>query len=282
MKIKFYGVRGSLPVCGKEFERYGGSTTCVRLHRENANRIALIDAGTGIRTLGKEIISSGLSQNIINILFSHFHLDHIQGLPFFAPAYNKEQRIGILAMGRRGKVKDLKEIFSTQMQEEYFPVGIDTMGAKFEFYTYGEREKLFGAVIKAAPQHHVRPGGSYGFRVEDDSVVISFCTDVEHIDGIDPAVVELAKDADLLIHDGQYTPEEYAKFKGWGHSSFEHAAEVAAQANVKRLIITHHDPDHNDDMLDSMECKCQKLFRNSMFAKEGMEVTVSPVNREIC
>ena len=112
MKIKFYGVRGSLPVCGKEFERYGGSTTCIRVHRETAKRIAIIDAGTGIRNLGKEIISSHLSQNIINIFFSHFHLDHIQGLPFFAPAYNKEQRIGILAMGRRGKdQKSKRNIF---------------------------------------------------------------------------------------------------------------------------------------------------------------------------
>jgi len=274
MKIKFYGVRGSLPVCGKEFERYGGSTTCIKIYRENANRIVIFDAGTGIRTLGKEIIDSGLSQNIINIFFSHFHLDHIQGLPFFAPAYNKEQRLGILAMGRRGKIKNLKEIFSRQMQAEYFPIGLDMMGATFEFFAYGETEKLFGAVIKAAPQHHIFPGGSYGFRAEDESVIVTFCTDVEHFGGIDPAVVELAKDADLLIHDGQYTPEEYKKFKGWGHSSFEHAAEVAARANVKKLIITHHDPDHNDDMLDAMECTCQKLFPNSIFAKEGMEVTV--------
>jgi len=274
MKIKFYGVRGSLPVCGKEFERYGGSTTCIKIHRETAKRIGIIDAGTGIRALGKEIISTRLSQNVINIFFSHFHLDHIQGLPFFAPAYNKEQTIGILAMGRRGKIKNLKEIFSRQMQEEYFPIGLDMMGAKFEFFTYGEREKLFGAVVKSAPQHHIYPGGSYGFRVEDDSVVVAICTDVEHLDGIDPVIVELAKDADLLIHDGQYTPEEYKKFKGWGHSSFEHAAEVAARANVKRLIITHHDPDHNDDMLDAMQCECQKLFPNSMFAMEGMEVTV--------
>jgi phosphoribosyl 1,2-cyclic phosphodiesterase len=281
MKIKFYGVRGSLPVCGKEFERYGGNTTCIKIYRENTHRIAIIDAGTGIRTLGKEIISSGLSQNIINIFFSHFHLDHIQGLPFFLPAYNKEQRLGIIAMGRRGKVKNLKEIFSTQMQEEYFPIGLDMMGAKFEFFTYGEQEKLFGAVVKAAPQHHIFPGGSFGFRVEDDSVVVTFCTDAEHIDGIDPAVVELAKDADLLIHDGQYTPEEYQRFKGWGHSSYEQAAEVAARANVKRLIITHHDPDHNDDMLDEMECKCQKIFPKSVFAKEGMEVAVQPQHSEI-
>jgi len=274
MKVKFYGVRGSLPVCGREFERYGGNTTCIRIYREYAHRIAIIDAGTGIRNLGKEIINNGISQNIINIFFSHFHWDHIQGLPFFAPAYNKDQRIGILAMGRREKIKDLKEIFSMQMQKEYFPIGLETMGAHFEFITYGDKEKLFGAVVTAAPQHHLSVGGSYGFRVEDEAITLAVCTDVEHINGIDPNIVNLAKDADLLIHDGQYTAEEYKKYKGWGHSSFEHAAEVAARANVKKLIITHHDPDHNDDMLDAMECTCQKLFPNSIFAKEGMEVTV--------
>jgi phosphoribosyl 1,2-cyclic phosphodiesterase len=274
MKIKFYGVRGSLPVCGREFEKYGGNTTCIKIYRENAHRIAIIDAGTGIRNLGKEIVSSGLTQNIINIFFSHFHLDHIQGLPYFAPAYNKEQRIGILAMGRRGKIKNLKEIFSTQMQEEYFPIGLDMMGAQFEFLTYGDKEKLFGAVVKAAPQHHVYPGGSYGIRAEDESKVFAICTDVEHIDGIDQNVVDIAMNADLLVHDGQYTPEEYKKLKGWGHSSFEHAVEVAIKANVKKLIITHHDPDHNDDFLDEMECECQKLFPNSFFAKEGMEIAV--------
>jgi len=274
MKVKFYGVRGSLPVCGREFERYGGNTTCIRIYREYAHRIAIIDAGTGIRNLGKEIINNGISQNIINIFFSHFHWDHIQGLPFFAPAYNKDQRIGILAMGRREKIKDLKEIFSMQMQKEYFPIGLETMGAHFEFITYGDKEKLFGAVVTAAPQHHLSVGGSYGFRVEDEAITLAVCTDVEHINGIDPNIVNLAKDADLLIHDGQYTAEEYKKYKGWGHSSYEHAVDVAIKANVKRLIITHHDPDHNDDFLDSMEYECQKLFPNSIFAKEGMEVVV--------
>jgi phosphoribosyl 1,2-cyclic phosphodiesterase len=274
MKIKFYGVRGSLPVCGREFERYGGNTTCIKICRENAHRIAIVDAGTGIRNLGKEIISNGISQNIINIFFSHFHWDHIQGLPFFAPAYSKDQRIGILAMGRKEKAKDLKEIFSMQMQKEYFPIGLETMGANFEFITYGNKEQLYGATVIAAPQHHLFEGGSYGYRVEDESVTVVMCTDVEHINGMDSNIVKLASEADLLIHDGQYTEDEYKKFKGWGHSSYLHAVEVAMKANAKKLIITHHDPDHNDDFLDMMEYECQKLFPNSVFAREGMEVGV--------
>src|SRR4029077_6251309 len=137
----------------------------------------IIDAGTGIRNLGKEIVSTGLSQNIINIFFSHFHWDHIQGFPFFVPAYNRDQRIGLLTMGRRGKTKRLKGIFSMQMQKEYFPVGLEKMGARFEFVNYGDKETLFGAVVTAAPQHHIYPGGSYGFRVENNGLILAVCTD---------------------------------------------------------------------------------------------------------
>ena len=180
----------------------------------------------------------------------------------------------ILAMGRRGKIKNLKQIFSMQMQKEYFPVGLETMGAQFEFLTFGDKESFYGATVTVVAQHHLHVGGSYGFRVDDGKKALVVCTDVEHLNGIDSSIVNLAKDADLLIHDGQYTPEEYQRFRGWGHSSFEQAAEVAKMANVKRLVITHHDPDHNDDFLDEMEKSCQKIFPDSLFAKEGMEVSV--------
>jgi phosphoribosyl 1,2-cyclic phosphodiesterase len=275
VKVKFYGVRGSLPVCGREFQRYGGNTTCIRVLREKANRVAILDAGTGIRALGKELVNQGVSQNIINIIFSHFHWDHIQGLPFFAPAYNPNQKIGILAMGRKGKVNDIKGIFSQQMQQEYFPIRMDTMGARFEFLAYGDKKTIFGANVKSIPQSHVYPGGSYGIRLEDEGVSLVVCTDIEHVNGIDTSIVNFAKDADLLIHDGQYTTEEYQrKFKGWGHSTWEQAAEVASLAKVKKLIITHHDPDHDDDFLEGLEKECQKVFPDSLFAKEGMEVLV--------
>lgn len=274
MRIKFYGVRGSLPVSGKEFLKYGGNTTCIKMFRENVNRVAIIDAGTGIRKLGKEIMETGLHQNIINILFSHFHWDHIQGLPFFAPAYNSNQKIGILVMGKQRKFKDLKEIFSLQMQKEYFPIGLDTMGAQFEFLSYGDKETLYEANVTVTPQHHLFWGGSYGLRIDDAKASLVVCTDIEHVDGIDENIVNLAMNADLLIHDGQYTSDEYQKHKGWGHSSWEQAVEVAIRAKVKKLIITHHDPDHDDDFLDSMENDCQKIFPGATFAKEGMEISV--------
>ena len=158
------------------------------------------------------------------------------------------------------------------MQKEYFPVELDTMGAQFEFLTVGDKETFYGATVKCIPQYHMFPGGSYGFRIEDEALTLVVCTDVEHINGIDENIVNLAKDADLLIHDGQYTADEYEKFKGWGHSTWEQAVEVAIRANVKKLIITHHDPDHDDDFLDSLR-KSARTF-SQLFAKEGMEVLV--------
>jgi len=275
MKVKFYGVRGSIPVCSPEFQRYGGNTTCLRIARERANRIWIIDAGTGIRNLGKDLMSEGNKQEVINIGFTHFHWDHIQGFPFFAPCFNKDQIIGIMMMGIERKCKNLKEIFSLQLQADYFPVQLDALGAQFQFFNMGNIETFYEVTTTAAPQHHSFPGGSYGFRIEDDSQVLVICTDVEHINATDETIVELARNADLLIHDGQYTDEEYITHRGWGHSTWRQAVEVAKRANVKKLIITHHDPDHDDDMLDAMERECQKEFPNSVFAKEGMEVQVS-------
>jgi len=275
MKVKFYGVRGSIPVCSPGFQRYGGNTTCLRIKRERANRIWIIDAGTGIRNLGKDLMSEGYKQEVINIGFTHFHWDHIQGFPFFAPCFNKDQIIGIMMMGIERKCKNLKEIFSLQLQADYFPVQLDALGAQFQFFNMGNKETFYGVTAIAAPQHHSFPGGSYGLRIEDDSQVLVICTDVEHINATDETIVELARNADLLIHDGQYTDEEYITHRGWGHSTWRQAVEVAKRANVKKLIITHHDPDHDDDMLDSMERECQKEFPNSVFAKEGMEVQVS-------
>jgi phosphoribosyl 1,2-cyclic phosphodiesterase len=274
MKLKFYGVRGSIPACGPGFEIFGGNTTCIRLTLEQAKRTIIIDAGTGIRNLGKDLAEEGIRAGIINLSFTHFHWDHIQGFPFFAPAYDPANKINIHVMGCDRQYLDIREIFSQQMIERYFPVSLESMGATFDFLSHGDEETFYGAKVTAAPQHHKVPGGSYGLRVEDESGTVAICTDAEHIDGIDERVVQLAMDADLLVHDGQYTDEEYKKYKGWGHSSWRHCAETAKAAGAKRLIVTHHDPDHDDAFLLAMEAECKAIFPNSCFAREGMEIII--------
>ncbi|MBF0544160.1 MAG: MBL fold metallo-hydrolase [Candidatus Riflebacteria bacterium] len=273
-RVKFYGVRGSISVCGAEFQKFGGNTTCVLL--DGVKRTVILDAGTGIRELGKELVKDphlGVDRPCF-IVFSHFHWDHIQGLPFFAPAYDPRRTFTISVIGRKGIGKDFRNIFETQMQKEYFPVTLDGMGAKIDFLQTPEdylvAENSFLKVIK-----HNHPGDAYSYRFQtSDNKTIVFCTDIEHGDRIDPQIVALAQNADLLIHEGQYTPEELQSHKGWGHSSWVQAVEVGKLAGVKRLVITHHDPDHNDAFLEDIEKQCQAIFPNTILAREKMEIIV--------
>ncbi len=273
-RIKFFGVRGSIPVCGADFQAFGGNTTCVLV--EGPDRTVILDAGTGIRDLGKELVTDptlGIERPCF-LLFSHFHWDHIQGLPFFSPAYDAKRTFTISAIGKERAGINLRNIFEAQMQEDYFPVSLDSMGANIEFLHVPEDQlNVEGASVRVIKHNH--PGGAYSYRLQDiEGKVMVFCTDIEHGDDIDQRIVELARDADLLIHDGQYTPEELSHFKGWGHSSWEQAVEVAKQANVKQLVITHHDPDHNDDFLRDIEKQVQAQFPNAMLAREKMEIII--------
>jgi phosphoribosyl 1,2-cyclic phosphodiesterase len=280
MIAKFFGVRGSIPVCNPEFQDFGGNTTCVQLKMTDTNNIAIFDAGTGIRDLGKEFLASGHEQKELFIAFSHFHWDHIQGFPFFEPAFSKNQRINVLAMGSGREISCLEEIFRVQMQKEYFPVQLANMGADFNFMLLDKTMEIFKPdatdskpTIVIANRHN-HPGGAYGYRVERDGKVFVFCTDVEHGDEIDQNVVRLSEGADLLIHEAQYTTEELKHKKGWGHSSFEQAIQVAEMAGVKQLAITHHDPDHDDEFLTKAEKQCQKRFKDCFLAREKMEIKI--------
>lgn len=280
MIIKFFGVRGSIPVCNPEFQDFGGNTTCVQLKIKDTNNIAVFDAGTGIRDLGKEFIASGHKQEELFIAFSHFHWDHIQGFPFFDPAFNTKQKINVLAMGSGREINCLEEIFRVQMQKEYFPVPLANMGADFNFMLLDQSMEILGSdnadskpIIVIANKHN-HPGGAYGYRIERDGKVFVFCTDVEHGDSIDPNVVALSEEADLLVHEAQYTTEELKDKKGWGHSSYEQAIQVAEMANIKMLAITHHDPDHDDKFLAKMEKQCQQRFKDCFLAREKMEIEI--------
>lgn len=278
MKVKFYGTRGSIPVCDPQFQEFGGNTTCFQITFPDTGGIAIIDAGTGIRNLGKALVAAGHQQDEIFIGFTHFHWDHIQGFPFFAPAFNPEQKINILALGRGRKATNLRGIFKTQMQTEYFPVQLDNMGARFEFLQIDKSHEYFedvhGETTKVTANRHNHPGGAYGFRLERLGKVLVICTDIEHGNAIDPHVVALAKGADLLIHEAQYTGEELKTKRGWGHSSYEQALQVAEMAGVKMLAITHHDPDHDDEFLRRRERECQQRFRACVLAREKMEIAL--------
>jgi phosphoribosyl 1,2-cyclic phosphodiesterase len=273
-RIKFYGVRGSIPVCSDEFRKFGGNTTCILV--EGPKRSVILDAGTGIRELGKEMAHDphlGIDRPCY-ICFSHFHWDHIQGLPFFLPAYDSRRTFTISAIGRDNRGKHLRSIFETQMHEEYFPVSMDRMGATIIFLQSSKNQlSLDTAFVRTIKHNH--PGGAHSYRLQDiEGKVVVYCTDIEHGEQIDENVVELARDADVLIHEAQYTPEELQHFRGWGHSSWEQAIEVAQRATVKQLIITHHDPDHNDDFLFAVEKQCRDRFPNTLLAREKMELVI--------
>lgn len=275
-RIKFYGARGSTPICGSDFLEFGGNTTCLQLIIPDCNSVVIIDAGTGIRDLGKDLMAMGLGQHTLDIFFTHFHWDHIQGFPFFAPAYDKSFSINIKTLGKDRKISNLKDIFDTQMQQVYFPVPLDKMGATFGFRNDDTENRSLNdidgqdIIVKAIRHNH--PGGAYTYRFELHDKIFVFCTDIEHKGDVDQRIVEFSRDADLLIHDAQYTSEELQRKRGWGHSSYEQAMRVAELAGAKRLIVTHHDPDHDDAFLRKMEHRCRKRLANIVFAREKMEI----------
>ena len=273
MKIKFYGTRGSIPVSDPGFMEIGGNTTCLFISGlDEGVGTVIMDAGTGIRNLGKDIMGGKTDVGEeINLGFTHFHWDHIQGFPFFAPAYSKDSKIEISTAGRT-EIHNLKDIFSTQMQSIYFPVQLENMGAQILFEKY-ETNKIIGkkgALVSITEVNH--PGGCIAVRFQANKKSITFCTDLEHTNGIDENVVQLAMNTDVLVHEAQYTDEELMSHKGWGHSSYSQAIEVAERCNVKQLFITHHDPDHDDEFLRKMEKKCKGRFKDLIFARDNLEI----------
>ena len=274
MKVTFYGTRGTMPVADPDYTQFGGNTACI-LITFSTGRVAILDAGTGIRKLGNDLLSSSHEQfGNISIILSHTHWDHIQGFPYFELAYDPRRNFTISICGKGRMGKDLKSIFSTQMQNDFFPVSLEEMGAKFTFLQPDITTYEHPSGIKLEASKHSHRGDAYGYRIEEGGKTLVYCTDVEHKDGIDPNVVALSKNADLLIHDAQYTPDELKVKRGWGHSSWEQAIEVAERAGVKKLALFHHDPEHNDTFLSNMEIECRKRFADLFLAREGDEITL--------
>jgi phosphoribosyl 1,2-cyclic phosphodiesterase len=266
MRLRFWGVRGSIPTPLIENLEFGGNTACVEI-RLPSGEVFVFDGGTGIRELGlllsREFSRQPLS---VNLFLTHFHWDHIQGIPFFAPLYGERNLVVFHGHGALGHPE--KMLFG-QMQAPYFPVGLDRAPAGKEFVEMTSQELKFGQVtVRAFPLNH--PQGALGYRVERNGASIVYASDLEHGDPkLDRVLRENAEGADILIYDAQYTPEEYGDHRGWGHSTWREAVRVASDASVGQLILFHHDPAHDSAAMRSILAEARKIFPATIAAREG-------------
>ncbi len=273
MKVRFWGVRGSIPVPGPDTVRTGGNTPCVEVQTQD-REILILDAGTGIRLLGDDLMRRTSERMVIVLLFSHTHWDHIQGLPFFAPAWSQHNRL--VALGERRVGKQLQQVLAWQMSDAYLPFSMDDLQADLLVKEVHSGETIVvGDHMLVTPQRLNHPGGVFGYRICYHDVSLVYATDVGHgLDALDPRLVDLARGADLLIHDSQFTPEEKDRWSSWGHSSWVEATQVALEAGVKRLALFHHAPNRTDDELEAIEEQARACFPGAFLAREGMEVEI--------
>lgn len=262
MEVRFWGVRGSIAVSGAGYQRAGGNTSCVEVRA--AGERLILDGGTGLRGLGDAIGGPVRA----TVLFSHVHWDHIQGVPFFGPAFHPASELLLVGATRDGV--DLRDALARQMGAPNFPVGLDALRARLTWRSAvaGEAFEVGPFRITAAESSH--PNGVLAWRVEAEGRSIVYATDIEHGGSIDPRLVKLAEGADLLVHDAQYTDEEYPTRRGWGHSTWAEAVTVAERAAVRRLALFHHDPRRDDDALAVLEDRARGRFAETFAAREGM------------
>ena len=277
MRITFWGVRGSIPTPGPDTATVGGNTSCVEVR---AGKLLLVfDGGTGLRLLGKALLKS--MPITAHLFFSHVHWDHIQGFPFFDPAFVPGNVIHLY--GGNNVSRTLEETLAGQMDHPSFPVHLSEMGAKMHFHDVIEGQPLeldagdgTKAVITTARGNH--PNGVWAYRVDHGGHSVMYATDTEHYAVVDPQLLKLAKGVDVLVYDSQYTPEEYAGTGGgmpklgWGHSTFDEAVKLAKAAGAKKLVLYHHDPTQNDAAVAEKERRARELFASCEAAREGLVI----------
>jgi len=267
LQVTFYGVRGSIPTPARGNLGFGGNTTCLEV-RSGEMDLMVIDGGSGARELGRKLADA--RELDVHFWMTHFHWDHIQGLPFFAPLFSDQARIKFHSSKPAEMVRTSLE---TQMSAPYFP-GSEALSAKREYSEIGSGACRHGSMaIHSFPLNH--PQGASGFRIEAGGSAITHASDLEHGDPrLDRILREHAQNADVLIYDAQYSPEEYESRRGWGHSTWLEAARVARDANVKRLILFHHDPGHDDAAVQSSVEAARRHFENTDAATEGQTIFV--------
>jgi phosphoribosyl 1,2-cyclic phosphodiesterase len=273
IKVKFWGVRGSIACPGTQYVRYGGNTSCIEVSVGGERFI--LDGGTGVRNLGHWMLKKDVRR--ATILLSHTHWDHINGLPFFSPAFRKGHSFHVMA-GHVSEGQGIAKVFAGQMENPYFPVPVEAMLAdiSFEDFRAGETLKLGanGSVtVRTAPLNH--PNEATAYRFDHQGRSVCYLTDTEHIPGKpDETILGLIEGADLLIYDSTYTDDEFSGKVGWGHSTWQEGVRLAKVANGRQLAIFHHDPDHDDNFMDEVAAQAQEQWQGAFVARENMRLDI--------
>ncbi len=270
LRVRFWGVRGSIACPGAEYVRYGGNTSCLEVRC--GGRLLIFDAGTGLRPLGRHLDDKAEVDG--DLFFTHTHFDHITGLPFFSPAFKPANRFRFWA-GHLLPEYRLYDVLSELMMAPLFPVPLDVLKAKICYRDFKCGETLEphpGIVIRTAPLNH--PNGATGYRIEHGGRSLCYVTDTEHSPGrLDANILGLIEGADALIYDSTFTEAEYPRFVGWGHSTWEEGVRLSDAAHVKTLVIFHHDPSHDDACMDRIAAEAERARPGTVVAREGMVLT---------
>lgn len=269
-QVTFWGVRGSLPIPGPQTAKYGGNTSCVQI--QISQRLIILDAGTGIYKLGQQLMKSG-KRICGDIFITHTHWDHIQGFPFFSPAFARNNHFNLY--GPTKADMDFADLMKGQMTYQHFPVNLDSMGAEIFFHELVSGDTVdLGDNIIVRTTHNNHPNGGLAYRFDSDGLSCSYITDTEHFACINDRLREFVQDTDLLIYDTNFTDEEYNRFIGWGHSTWQEGIKLARAAGAKKLVLFHHDKERSDEDMDKIEKQAQEHFSDCVAAREGMVISL--------
>lgn len=272
LTVRFWGVRGSVPCPGPATVRYGGNTPCLEVRC--GGRLIIFDAGTGLRELGDTLAATGAPIDA-DIYLSHCHIDHINGVPFFAPFYSPANRFRIWA-GNLPPEVTVESAVRRLMSYPVFPVGVEQFQAAIEFRDFRAGETLQpgpGLTLRTGPLNH--PDGATGYRLEYGGRIFAYLTDNEFgTPEVDPGLVSLAREADLAVYDTTYTDAEILGKKGWGHSTWREGLKLADAADVKTFCLFHHAPDHDDAAMDAIAREAQAVRPGTIVASEGLVIAL--------
>jgi phosphoribosyl 1,2-cyclic phosphodiesterase len=283
-KLNFWGVRGSTATVDPATWRYGGNTPCLELTTPDGMQL-ILDCGTGLRMLGSRWSQEQSQQkHETHFLVTHYHWDHIQGIPFFAPLYSDQNEFHFYSFRSESLGRDsLKQVFETQMAQPYFPVDLSAMNAKRRFQEVANGDAFYIGENRVLVRSLNHPQGCLGFRIETAAGIVVYATDNEPGNPeLDKSLRELAEGADIFINDAQYTPEQLAGPKrGWGHSTWKEGVKAARDAGAKTLVLFHHDPDSTDRMVDSILRQGREEFDSVFAASEGMVITLGSADGRV-